>query len=145
MPEPDGLRTHGGDDHARDNLDGECAVCDTNHRILESLPNQPIAPEKIEALEDRDGVVLARSIVAVPGTIVGSPAEKVSEDIVLATERSVRTLTRYGDAGGWVVKQEVSVPAEESALGFAVDVYSELAAEFSHVDEDDIEREDLIQ
>lgn len=145
MTEIEGLGVHGGDDHARDNLDGVCEECGTNHRVLESIPNQPIDTEKIEALASSEGVVFARSIVAVPGGIVGSDAEKVSEDIVLGTTETVRTVTRYGESGGWIVKQELPVPEDRDPERFAFDVYVELASEFSHVDENEIEREDLIQ
>lgn len=145
MPDIDGLRVHGDDDHAREHLDGVCEECGTNHRVLESLPNQPLDVEHFETIESRDGIVLARSIVAVPGEIVGADAEKVCEDAVIATTKSVRTLSRYQEAGGWVVKQELDVPEDRSAVTFAIDVYSELAGEFAHVEEDEIERSDLIQ
>lgn len=145
MPEIEGLRTHGGDDHARDNLDGACPECGTDHRVVHSLPNQPISPSAFEELEATESVVLARSIVSVPGTIVGADAEKVSEDAVIATARAVRTVTRYGDAGGWIVKQELAIPDGRDPEGFALDVYRQLAAEFAHVDEDEIERGDLVQ
>jgi|GEM_PF-3465361 len=145
MPEIDGLRTHGGDDHARENLDGTCEECQTDHRVVTSLPNQPLEPAKIEAIEDTEGVVLARSVLSVPGAILGSTVDKVTEDIVLATEQSVRTVTRYGDSGGWIVKQELAVPADRSAREFALDVYEAVRAEFENIDEEDIERKDLIQ
>ena len=145
MPEIDGLRVHGDEDHARHNLDGECIECDTNHRILESLPNQPISPTNIESLEAKDNIVLARSIVAIPGDIVGASADMVSEDMVLATESTVRTLTRYGEEGGWVVKQELRVPPDRDAAEFAQDVYDQLADEFSDINEEEVERGDLIQ
>lgn len=145
MSEIDGLRVHGDEDHARHNLDGECGECETNHRILESLPNQPISPESIETIEEKDGIVLSRSIVAIPGDIVGANADMVSEDIVLASEATVRTLTRYGDEGGWVVKQELRVPEDRDARDFAQDVYDQLANEFSHIDEENVEQGDLIQ
>lgn len=145
MPEIDGLRTHGDDDHARDNLDGVCEECQTDHRVVESLPNQPLDPSKIEAIEDTDGVVFARSVLSVPGAIVGSTADKITEDIVLATEKSVRTVTRYGDSGGWIVKQDLPVPENREPREFALDVYEAVRAEFDDIDEDDVEREDLIQ
>ena len=145
MSEIDGLRVHGDEDHARHNLDGECSECDTNHRILESLPNQPISPETIESLEEQDSIALARSIVAVPGHIVGASADMVSEDMVLGTESTVRTLTRYGEEGGWVVKQELAVPSDRAPASFARDVYDQLADEFSDINEEEIEQSDLIQ
>lgn len=145
MPEIDGLRTHGADDHARDHLDGICEECGTNHRVIESLPNQPIDPEKIEALESQENVVLARAIVSIPGRIVGADAEKVCEDAVLATQKTVRTLTRYNDEGGWIVKQELQVPDDQTPEAFATAVYEQVADEFSHIDEDEIEQSDLVQ
>lgn len=145
MPDIDGLRAHGEDTHAPDNMEGVCAECGTDHRVLESLPNQPLNVDHFETIESRDGIVLARSIIAVPGDIVGADADKVSEDAVIATSKTVRVLSRYQDAGGWVVTQELDVPDDRSPIDFAVDVYSELAGAFAHVDEDDIERGDLIQ
>lgn len=145
MPDIDGLRTHGDDTHAPDNMAGICAECGTDHRLIESLPNQPLNVDHFETIESREGIVLARSIVAIPGDIVGSDADKVTEDAVIATPNSVRVLSRYQEAGGWVVTQELDVPDDRDPMEFALEVYSEISEEFAHVDEDDIDRGDLVK
>lgn len=92
--------------HAADHFGEECPGCGTVHRVLESLPDQPLTTSQIEELRDSENIAFIRGLALVSGGLVGYDTdEEMTEDIVLSTESSTKVLSRY-DGTGWVVDIE---------------------------------------
>lgn len=88
-----------------------CPDCGTHHRVLESIPNQPLTRSALESIRDGDGITFARGIGWFFGEIVGAGTDdEVTEDIVLGTQEKALLLSLYEP--GWVVDLEAE-PRED--------------------------------
>lgn len=82
-----------------------CPDCGTHHRLLESIPNQPLTRSALDSIRDGDGITFARGIGWFFGEIVGAGTDdEVTEDIVLGTQSKALLLSLYEP--GWVVDLE---------------------------------------
>lgn len=92
--------------HAAGHFGEECPQCGTVHRVLDSLPDQPLTRSQIQGLRDSDQIEFARGIMFMSGGIFGYDTdEELTEDVVLSTAASTKVLSHYDDTG-WVVEME---------------------------------------
>jgi len=87
-----------------------CPDCGTHHRVLESIPAQPLTRSALESIEDSDGITFARGIGwFYDGTSDGD--DETTEDIVLGTQKKALLLSLYQP--GWVVDLEAEPREDE--------------------------------
>lgn len=112
---------------ATEHIGGYCPDCGTHHRVIDSIPARPLRMIEVGSMSDSEDVVLCRAVMGMSGDMAGMDTdEEVTEDIVLATEKSSRVLHLYREHG-WVVEAEVEHREDESAKEVAEDVYQDAA------------------
>lgn len=91
--------------HDGSHIGTTCSECGTHHRVIESIPNQPLTRSLLDDLRETDAFTFAQGVGWMFGEIVGSGTdEEVTEDIIIATDSKVMHLSLYEP--GWVVELE---------------------------------------
>jgi hypothetical protein len=83
--------------------EGECPVCFTNHRIVDSLPKQPLTKSDVEKLDEQ--LPFVRGTFPDPDEVVDEIPTNITDVLVISTEDSTRILQFYVDHG-WIVGEE---------------------------------------
>ncbi len=110
-----------------DYLDGECPVCFTDHRIIESLPNRPINEKEAKIIGEKsiDNCVFFECIFT--GGELEHPVlpDGLATTIIYATENKVMKLAVYEDHG-WIVETERKVPEAADAVEAAEFIWEDV-------------------
>lgn len=92
--------------HAAGHFGEECPECGTVHRVLDSLPDQPLTRSQIAGLQDSENILFTRGLMFMSGGVFGYDTdEELTEDLVLSTDASTKVLSRF-EGTGWVVEME---------------------------------------
>ncbi|MWG35920.1 hypothetical protein [Halomarina oriensis] len=86
-------------------LETTCERCGTRHRVLESMPNRPFAPEDVERLDRSCAFVGAVGATRPADVTASEEAATTTNTLVVSTTRATRLLRRAEDFG-WVVDRE---------------------------------------
>jgi len=111
--------------HAADHFGEKCPECGTVHRVLDSLPDQPLAMSQVESLRESDSLEFVRGVMFMSGGLLGYDTdEDLTDDLVLSTEGSTKVLRHY-EGTGWVVEMEADHEPEENPEEVGKEMWAE--------------------
>lgn len=115
--------------HDGSHIGETCPECGTHHRVVGSIPPQPLTRSLLEDLRASPNFTVARGVGWTSGESVGfNTDEEVTEEIVLATETKALLLRLYDP--GWVVELEAEPREDDDET--VEDVATEMWSHASH-------------